>query len=383
MSNTTSIRSSLGGGVGIGFGPNNQIAIYANKNYSAITKQGHIPDLLANALSIPRVAEVLTKIKTRLTAHEEEAFIRAIEKLDPQFKQNLSIATKVDDFTKEFFNEKLIPYLVPAALDQMDEADQLSISAKIKEGLESKDLKGFDSTFFDVEFTHNEPIATQWWNNGGRTILLKAVNQSEAPKLKFMEQEFTHGNTHFHLRKLDPETLQSDMSNTDEREYDFYSSPEEPAHYKARPEIDPNRNIVGEVHSLFSAPSGPMVLAFALKLGEKNAAFKAVLDASKVEEIGVNNNSPIKGKINIRSFISETVGGKLDSWAVPDSKLESFTSGVRFIHFPDKPIVISKEQFKQLETMFGNLQPINPEDQLHHVDRKAGFHPPLNQSSKG
>lgn len=349
-----------------------------------------LPDLLANGLDITRLIKVLPGINAKLSDQQKELFSKESVwmKLDPRFLRSVGNAVSspppqtISEWARLLSKDNIVrldprvlAYLIPALLNRMEGQDLAELSSEIAKGLAPKDFRAINmQEYFNLRFTPDHPQMIRLINNG-RSLIFKAVEPNIGPRVFFQGKEWFLDHVHIHFEKMPHE----------DREYKFY---ETRAQYQAsvqQPEKDPNRKIVGEVHIVYKRKAGKdktksksMAVAFPLIFGKANENFQLILDHSINQHVVVNGSMDVRipilfQKTFMREFSNDEV--LYHSWGSLKAKAHDFVAGLRF-NIINKPIEISEEQYDQLHHIFGDLQELNPGDELDPIDRGADYRQP-------
>lgn len=313
-----------------------------------------------------------------------------------------------DDLTFNGVSMEAVASVLPMLFDALDIDARVQVARAFAEALHRA---GEDKAFFgplqDVNL--NRLVisdagvgACQDIINNGRTLMIRSSN---GPRVRFQNDEYTSSNLHFHpLQNADAADgpVMNIEGHVDAKpEFVRYHSGAHEALCKHEPHLDPNRDVVGELHMIYTAKGKRALLLGAnVKLGEPNAELGNYIDFLKAKKANqpleiiddVSNATEVAAKavpatelafhplacfkggfsadgLPTAPFMSLHLGGlQVDSAgevSLKEGKSDVFYRGVRVIHLPE-PVTISREQLQALRA----LQPV-----LKSVDEETCVHP--------
>ncbi len=333
------------------------------------------------------------------------------------------ISSNKDDIEFNGVSMEIVSFLLPMMFDAQEKTQQIKSTQILTNALNAA---GEDKNFFaplsDANINRlviSDPIIGMCndGRNNGRTLM---ITSTEGQKISFQGNKFTSSNIHFHpLQNVNPDDpIKNTKGEVDSKaEFVCYRDSAHEAYCREHPEEDPNLNVVGQLHTIYTCEGKRAILLGAsVVLGEHNEEFGKYIDFLKERKNGqqleiIQNTSDINevaekavtmkdiqfnplacynGRFDVDGipeapFTSLHLGGlkveDINNPELKDGKSHIFHRGVRVAHLPE-PITISPEQLKDLRELQPTLMSIDQETCVQPVGRFQDIKGRLQEKTK-
>lgn len=343
-----------------------------------------------------------------------------------------AIASSGNDITFNDVSMELIATILPTLFHELDTPARKQIIESMAKGLhKAHEDKAFfgplgDPTLNQIVITNPNIGMCEKIGNNGRALMIRSKN---GPQLHFQGRGYISDNLHFHPLKnitsrgrLSPVRDSADNPLPAIAEIRSYTDPAHEALCKTSPEHDPNKDVVGQLHAVFTAPGNHALLLAAdvrVQKGKHNAEFGRYIDFLKekkqsgkqlqpltLDEYLVADTIPFNalacfpdsfaqagipeapfmslhlGGLNVHSLDQVThqqhiaataprmlkASDPVKNVVVPEGKSETFFNGVHMVAM-QKPVLISPEQLRDLRALQPELYPLDNETAVNPSGR--------------
>lgn len=237
--------------------------------------------------------------------------------------------------------------------------------------------------------------------NNGRTIMVRSKN---GQRVAFQGDEYISNDIHFHpLKNVDGNAPLNDAGEQDNKpEFKCYKTAVAEMQFRKNKYMDPNRKMVGQLHSIYVTPDGKraLLLGANVVLGKANSELEKYLtklrnhlggqrvlprienieDSPEVfaksipaGDVSFNPLACFDKPFNVDGipeapFMSLHLGGlkvkSVDAPELMDDGNHAFYRGVRVIYLPE-PITISQEQLQTLRELQPTLKVLDENKCVH------------------
>ncbi len=349
--------------------------------------------------------------KDGFTTKGQQAYFEKLLQSD----NKIEIAANGEDIQFNGVSMEALVVMLPGLLLAGDKASQVQTTQIIANAMHAA---GEDKIFFGpledvninrVVIVNANKGPCQDGVNNGRTTMIRSLN---GPQLKFQGDIYTSSNLHFHPLKNATQEEGPVMNVDGEKdatpEFLLYKDAAHKKLCRKNPHLDPNRNVVGQLHTIYTTKGKRALLLGAnVEIGAHNEEFGKYIDllkknragkpleiiddmtdanevAAKAVPAGDLIFDPLacyKGRFDVDGvpeapFMSMHLGGlKVNSEndiGLKEGKSDIFYRGVRVIYLPEA-ITISREQLKDLRELQPVLKSIDEDTCVHPVGR---YQPP-------